>query len=225
MAECPKGFLGRVDNRLALQVERGVEHYGNAGSLSKVLDQPVIFRVHFFLNSLKPRCAIHVCDGGENLPLSFPYVHHVEHEASWIVPWRFGQCKVLLCTLSQYRRSKGTERLAELDLDVDDVLHIGTPRVGQDAPIPQRTRPPFKPILEPPYDLSGLKFINNPLYQLLLAIEPPIMDAFLSQELFDLARTVLLSPVGMRQNQLTRLTQNGMMSIEGRSNRPAAVTG
>ena len=93
MAERPKSFLGGVDNRLALQVERGVEYYRNAGSLSKVLDQPVIFRVHFFQNCLKPSCAIHVCDGKEDLPLSFPYVHHVEHEASWKVLWHFGQCK------------------------------------------------------------------------------------------------------------------------------------
>src|SRR6185436_3185232 len=47
---------------------------------------------------------------------------------------------------------KRTEALAELDPRVDDVAHVGAPRIGDDAAVAERTRAPLHPSLEPADD-------------------------------------------------------------------------
>src|SRR3989442_8843398 len=191
--KCMKRLLSSIHNGFPFQVKRGIEHHRHSCSLSKGLDQPVVFRAQLFLNRLEPPRAIHVSDGGDYVPFVFSHVDYIEHETGRIVPGRFRQHEVFLRPLRQNRRSKGAERLAELDLDVDEILHVSPPRISQDTPMPQRSRPPLKPSLKPPDDLPCLQPIHNPLYQLLFILASLIVNALLFQELFDLPSTMLLS--------------------------------
>ena len=91
--------------------------------------------------------------------------------------------------------------------------------------MPQRSRPPLKPSLKPSDDLPCLQPIHNPLYQLLLVIKSLIANALLFQELFDLLRTMFLSPVRMLHAKLSWPAHHHMIGIEGCSDCPTAVTG
>ena len=42
-----------------------------------------------------------------------------------------------------------------LDPRVEDVLHVGAPRVGDDRAVPERARPELHPALEPADDVAG----------------------------------------------------------------------
>jgi hypothetical protein len=46
-------------------------------------------------------------------------------------------------SLLQDDRGKGPEKFPEFDLGVDDVFHLFTARIGQDAPVAQGTRLPL----------------------------------------------------------------------------------
>jgi hypothetical protein len=65
-----------------------------------------------------------------------------------------GQLEVLLRALREDARREGPERLAELDLRVDDVLHLGAPRVSDDRAVAERARPELEPALVPADHLS-----------------------------------------------------------------------
>src|SRR5712691_2131727 len=130
-----ESLLWSVDDGLAFEVERSVEQHRHSGGLAKSLDKPVILPALLFSYRLKSPCAIDVRDGGDNVPLVFLHIHHVEHETGGIVPCGLGQCEIFLDPFSKDRWSKRTERLTELNLHVDEVLHIRAPGVGKDAPI------------------------------------------------------------------------------------------
>ena len=52
-------------------------------------------------------------------------------------------------------RSKGTEFLAEFDLGVEVIFHLGMPRVGQDRSRAERPRSPFVSSVQNPDHLAG----------------------------------------------------------------------
>ena len=56
--------------------------------------------------------------------------------------------------LAQDRGREGAERLAALDLVVEDVLHVGPARVAQDRAVAERARAPLHATLEPADDLA-----------------------------------------------------------------------
>ena len=45
--------------------------------------------------------------------------------------------------------ANGRERSAPLDLEIEDVLHVGAPRIAQDRAVAERARSPFQAALEP----------------------------------------------------------------------------
>jgi hypothetical protein len=69
---------------------------------------------------------------------------------------RVWEVEIGLGALSQNRWSKWAVGLAKFNLGVDNVLHIGVPRITENASIPERARPPFEPILKPADDFSLL---------------------------------------------------------------------
>jgi hypothetical protein len=71
-------------------------------------------------------------------------LHHERHVAVELEPFRNG--------FAQDRRRERTERLAPLDLEVQDVLHVWPARVADDRAVAERARPPFHPSLEPADD-------------------------------------------------------------------------
>ena len=72
-----------------------------------------------------------------------------KHEAGRVVLLRVLELVKFFDPLDQDGRREGAIGLPELDLGVDDVLHVGAARVGQDAPVAQRARSPFEAALGP----------------------------------------------------------------------------
>ncbi len=62
----------RVHDGFAAQIERGVQNDGYPGALSEFIDQPPIQRIDLFLDSLRPRAAVHVRDGRNYAPFFRP---------------------------------------------------------------------------------------------------------------------------------------------------------
>src|SRR3989454_1125952 len=126
--------LGRsIDDRLTLQVEGGVQEDRHPGGLPERLDQSVIARVGVPEHRLQPRRPVHVRRGGHHLALGVVDIHDEQHEPRGIVPLRILQVVELVGALHEDRRCEGPIRLPELDLGVDDVLHVGAAGVRKDA--------------------------------------------------------------------------------------------
>src|SRR5205085_3586056 len=60
------------------------------------------------------------------------------------------------------------ERLAPLDLRVEDLLHVPAARVADDRAVAERARPPLEPPLVPPDDLTAGDRIGDTAAQLAL---------------------------------------------------------
>src|SRR5882757_9621180 len=64
--------IGRsIYDRLTLQIERSIEHDGNAGGLTELLDQRVIARTVFAEHGLQAASSVHMCDRGQGCFLFF----------------------------------------------------------------------------------------------------------------------------------------------------------
>jgi hypothetical protein len=72
-----------------------------------------------------------------------------DHEGRWVI--RF---EVLSNAVGENGGAERAEGLAVLDPAIQNVLHVIAAWVGQDAPVPQRTRAEFHPSLKPADDLT-----------------------------------------------------------------------
>src|SRR5262245_37305030 len=120
-----KGLLGGIDNWLTFQIEGGIEQYRHPCGLAKTLNELIVTWVGSGADSLQPARAIDVRDRREHLALLRLDIHDVQHEARRVVPGWFGQDEILPRMLRQDGWGEGAEGLSELDLGVDDVLHVG----------------------------------------------------------------------------------------------------
>src|SRR5206468_7741405 len=89
--------------------------------------------------------------------------------------------------LGQHRRREGTERLAELDLDVDDVLHVLAARVGDDRAVPERARAPLEASVVPADDVAALQGLDGLVQGALVVVEPAEAPAAGAQRVRDRA--------------------------------------
>ena len=80
------------------------------------------------------------------LPANAIDLHHERHVVVGLEP--VGD------VVAQNRRCERAERFAPLDLGVEDVFHVGAPRIGQDRAVAQRPRSPLHAALEPAHDLA-----------------------------------------------------------------------
>ena len=164
------GLLGGADDRLASHVEAGVDD-GRAPRLpGEGLEQSVIPAVTGFVDRLNPSGVVDVRDGGyrrsselesvEAGPAAGPIlwqallVAHRCHEQHVGALLTGVHLEPLIDTFSKHRRREGSERLAELDLQVHHRLHLLASRVTQNAPRAQRSRSKLHATLKPPDDLS-----------------------------------------------------------------------
>ena len=133
----------RIDDRLVF-IETGVEKHGNAGDFFEFADQPAVQRVLGCIHRLQPACTVDVRDGGKDRSLVFADRINLLHEGIGR-----GIDEVVADGLFKNRWSEGTKLLAELDLHVDQVAHIGAAGIRKNAPVAQGASAPFHSSLKP----------------------------------------------------------------------------
>src|SRR5438093_2364115 len=84
-AERVERFLRRVDDRLALEIEGGVEHERDPGRLAERLDGAVVTRIRVPEDGLQPRRAIDVRRRRHRVLLAGLHIDHQQHEPGGIV--------------------------------------------------------------------------------------------------------------------------------------------
>src|SRR5262249_24691288 len=106
-------------------------------------------RVLFSIDRLQPSRSVHVSRGWNFASLlGLDSVGH-HHE------WRgFRLIEVIAYALLQNRRREGAERLTMLDAAIQNVFHLGPPRIGHDAPIAQGAWPELHSPLKPSDNLA-----------------------------------------------------------------------
>ena len=90
-AKRAEGLLRCVHNRLAFQIEGGIEKQRHSRSFSESLDKPVVPGVGGFVYCLQSACSIHVRDRRNDFSFVFFNTHDIQHEAGGIVASRFRQ--------------------------------------------------------------------------------------------------------------------------------------
>ena len=100
-------------------------------------------------DGLQPARAVHVC-WRRNL-VAFLRAHAVSQRHK---RRRVRLLEIFRRSFREDGRRKRAKYFTVLDSAVENVLHFRTPRVGDDAAIAQRPRPPFGAALKPPEYLS-----------------------------------------------------------------------
>jgi hypothetical protein len=162
--ECLKGLPGSINDGFPLQIKRSIKQYGHPCGLPKVLYESVIPMILLALHCLGARRTVYVRDRRYHFLFILSHVRDIKHEPRRVVLRNVREYDILLGPFFQDRGGKRTEGLPELNLDIDDILHIRPPGVSENAPIPQGSWAPFGPSLKPSDDLPFLEQINNPLY-------------------------------------------------------------
>ena len=107
-------------------------------------DQGVVARVGVGVDGLQAAGAVDVGYCGDQGALGLADLvdlHHERHVAVLLEPFAHGAL--------QHGGGEGAEGLAALDLQVQDVFHVGTARVADDGAVAQGARAPFHAALEP----------------------------------------------------------------------------
>src|SRR5688500_8341787 len=115
--------------------------------------------------------------------------------------------------VSQHGRRERAEWFSELDLRIDDILHIRPPRIRQNTAVAQRAWPPFKPSLRPADNFPFLKPVNRVGDQLFFIFYGPVRYAVLFKKTLTFARALLLAPVTVFHNEASRFAKHGVVSI------------
>src|SRR3989449_9365992 len=76
----------------------------------------------------------------------------------------------LVGALHEDRRCEGPIRLPELDLGVDDVLHVGAAGIRKDASVAEGSRPPLEPPLGPAGHLARLQRVDGTGHQAVVVL-------------------------------------------------------
>src|SRR6266446_9060241 len=118
-----------------------------------------------------------------------------------------GQLEIVFCALREHGGSEGPIRLTKFDLRIHNVLHLGIPRIRQDAAVAESTRTPFESTLKPAHYLALNEVINYIVEQCVVILELAARDVVLIQELRNFRLSVGAAPVGMLHNELTWLTE------------------
>ena len=175
-------LLGRADDRLAAHVEAGVHHERAARAFVEALQEPVVDAVAF-VDGLDSRRVVDVGDGGELRPWNrepYPKVgivqpdlllvaqlaaplladrRHGEHVRAVLVGFHLED---LVRVVTEDGRRERSERLPELHLEVQGLLHLGGAGVTEDAAGTERPRPELHAALEPADDVSLLEQPRHP---------------------------------------------------------------
>src|SRR5439155_12809301 len=101
---------------------------------------------------------------------------------------------------------------SELDLGVDDILHVGPARIGEDAAVAEGSRAPFKPTLVPANHLSLLKRVDDTADETVVVLQVLVADTVLIEETFDVCLGMLLAEVGVFHDVLAGVAEEDRKS-------------
>src|SRR6185437_3444563 len=126
------------------------------------------------------------------------------------------------------RGSKRAKDFAVLDPAIQDFLHLGTARIGEDAAIPQCARSPFHRALIPAHDFSGgnvarYGFDERCFIQL---GDADVLQAVAGRihGIAELPLRVGRAPVGVVHSEFARSAEDLVMNGESRADRQASIT-
>src|SRR6185312_4833058 len=162
--EAAEGVLGRRDDRLAAHVEAGVDQHRAASACLERAEERVEARIGLVMHRLDARRIIDVGDRRDRR------AHDIELVDAEEAPLRFAHRALTLLlhrrdeqhvravgveieplghVLAQHRRCEGAEALAELDLEIEQLLHGRRARVAEDRACAERARSELHATLEP----------------------------------------------------------------------------
>jgi len=167
--------LGLTDDGLIL-VEGGVQDHRHPRELAKLINETPVAGVVRPAHGLQTAGAVHVGNRRDHLALLGPDLINLEHEGVGIV-----DLEVLAGRLLVNGRGKGPEGLAALDLEVQDILHVGPPRIANDAPVAQSPGAPLHAALEPTCHLAVGDISCGPRAQLVIVFNLLGSTAFFFQ--------------------------------------------
>ncbi len=140
--------------------------------------------------------------------------------------------------LLQDRGGERSEGLPALDLEVEEVLHVRPPRIGQDRAVAEGPRPPFRASLVPADDLAAGESLGGLHCQAVLvrdrldtdlpppAVHSPRLREPRGDRLADLRLAVCRTPGAVLHDEAVPWrAEHGVVDPEGRSQGGAGVAG
>jgi len=165
-----------MDDRLAADVEGGVDDHRASGQFVELFNNGVIERIDLLVDGMNPGGKIHVRDRRDDradgiqffkaffapvffrdiLPLAFQDVVNEQH-----VGRRVAEIEIRADHVFQDRGGKGPEGFPELDLDIHDPLHFLGAGIANNAPVPEGAGAIFHSPMVEAYDLFGIQQSGN----------------------------------------------------------------
>src|SRR5882757_299364 len=144
---CPQKTINRLfwlaHNRLVV-IKRSVQHRRHSCLSFHFLDQFPVPRIRRLRNGLQPSRSVHVSWRRNFIP--FVWLHRVRHRHE---RRRMRFLKPFAAGFRQNRWREWPENLPVLDPLVQDLFHLGPPRIGHNAPVAQSAWSPLRTSLEP----------------------------------------------------------------------------
>src|SRR5437016_8030098 len=137
--------------------------------------------------------------------------------------FRVLQVVVLLNTFHQHRWRERPVGFSELDLCVDDVLHVCAARIGENAAVAEGPRAPFESPLKPTDYLPLLKRVDHAIDEAIVILDVLMADAVRVEESLDVSLRVVLSEVRVLHDVLPRMAKDGMIDIQRCADGPSSV--
>jgi len=177
------------------------------------------------MNGLDARRAVHVGHGGDLVSAIQANRDHHQHEAGRVHVQRPGEFEVVLHPFGQDGGGERAEGLPELDPGVHHVLHVGRPRIGQDAAGAQGPRSPLEAPLHPTDHLSTGQAFGHLRIDRIHVGEFAEGVAFRAQELGDAFVGMLLAPVAVLHPETLAPAQNLVIAPERGSQGASPIAG
>src|SRR6266540_2780744 len=209
-------LLRRHHDRLVL-VEGRVEHDRHARQAVELGDQAVVARRDTLLDRLQPAGVVDVVDGGNLAALLCARLVDEDHERRAVV-----LLVPLARLIGEYRRRERTKPLAVLDPRVEDVLHVGPARVGDDRAVAERARSELHPPLEPADDVAGRDSLGDGAEERVV-VEPLRLEASVAQRPLALLVAVLGAGVRVLHHEPARPAEHLVPDVVRGTDRDPAV--
>ena len=137
------GVLGRAHERLAVEVERRVQHGADAGAPLELAQDAVVRRVPRLVHEMGARGGVVWMQRGGDLVAALGIGRERQHHVGRRQP--LGIDHVVVLALTQDRRGERHPEVAVLDHPIDGPDHPVIRGIGEDRPVAERARAELHP--------------------------------------------------------------------------------